>query len=618
MVTDVLECLERDGVEAGWVEWPTQSHAFIEGDAHYLPADLQPLVHIIVNLFLDSGVSCSSYGPFYWYTSVQRSTDLMPSESSMSVLNVTTTWKSAIFSVSQPSFHYRRKHSLISRILVWADDRNLLSAMQSRLSASSAGLQSPESTPEHASQARRAQMARSSAEPILQKRPRTLSPPPAPANGAPMTPKHRRIEGSDGTWTRPLTPALTPSQRAARHAEIERGLAEAQKLARLASIQEALSAVQTQRSSKDTVSSDTPSSNSAHYPAQDFPSEYSRLAIIEAALQDSRQQRSDVLPSPSSASRNQALPMALPRPPPPSQSDAGYSISSEIEEADLEDMEDKAIQTDPCDDEESILADFLNPSPTASVLGLPVVYPTSLGCRSASARIGSGPSRASVSRVPDSEHGSESWMPASPGPLLTPERGRSTRARTSGGNVGGGMLLTPPGTSQTDWQPASQVGHGPYSRQYGADAAAPQSPTLRTKGKGRELPRCASASTSLSGGSQWQMVQDDDLVRVQCCGSDAERSDGSLCSCFAAMQFFCAPEHRYGAVGLAGEPIPRSCHCPWWSGVPYVQHLGGRLIWEWAVLEAALRRRNRVSNRNAREHPGIRTKVGEKGASGIE
>ncbi|KAI0780106.1 hypothetical protein C8Q74DRAFT_1367885 [Fomes fomentarius] len=326
-----------------------------------------------------------------------------------------------------------------------------------------------------------------------------------------MTPKHRRIEGNGGTWTRPLTPALTPSQRAARHAEIERGLAEAQKLARLASIQEALSAVQTRRSSEDTVFSGTPSSNSAHYPAQDSPSEYSRLAIIEAALQDSRQQRSDVPPSPSSASRNQALPMALPRPPPPSQSDAGYSISSEIEEADLEDMEDKAIQTDPCDDEESVIADFLNSSPTASVLGLPVVYPTSLGSRSASARIGSGPSRASVSRMPDSEHGSESWMPASPGPLLTPERGRSTRARMSGGNVGGGMLLTPPGTSQTDWQPAIQDEHGPYSRQYGADAAAPQSPTLRTKGKGRELPRCASASTSLSGGSQWQMVQDDDL-----------------------------------------------------------------------------------------------------------
>ena len=472
--------------------------------------------------------------------------------------------------------------------------------MQSRVPAGASTSQPQVSTPQRPSQAWRAQTTRSPADPsVLQKRPRTPSPPPthAIASGRPTTPKQRRIEGESGTRTRTTTPALTPSQRAARQAEIERGLAEGKKLSRIASIQEALSAVKT----SSQAPSGTPPSGSLA-PPQASPAGSSRIAIIEAALHDSRHHHSDLppSPSPSSASQARALPMAPSRPPQSTQSDAGYSISSEIEDAELDDLEDKAIQTDPYDDEESIIEDFFQSAP-ASALGSPVVYATALS--SASADVGSGSSRPSMSRMPDSEPERGSWLPAPP--PLTPGRGRSMRTSTPGGNEGG-MLLTPPGTSQTGYRSASE--HGRFGGRHGA----PQSPSPSpAKGKGREMPRSPSWGM---GSPQWQMIQDDP-VRVQCCVVDCMRgSDASLCFGRAVLLVVCFR----ASYGHAGEPIPRACARPWW-GYPRIDHLGRRNLGQCGVaVGAALRRRYRVTSRSPRERSGIRAEAGKKRAGSIE
>ncbi|KAI0744058.1 hypothetical protein C8Q80DRAFT_876535 [Daedaleopsis nitida] len=380
---------------------------------------------------------------------------------------------------------------------IWADDHRLLSAMRS-ISSNARDLGS---SPERPSQARRAHMARSPATPISQqKRQRTPSPShTSTIAGGPMTPKRGRIEGCGGTQTRVATPALTPSQRAARQAEIEKGIKEAKKLARLASIEEALAAA-AQGPSQDKTPSGTPAASSARAP-HPSTSGSSRVEAIEAAPQFSREHRSDVpqSSSPSSASRSGALPRMPSRPPLSTQSEAGYSISSEIEEADLEELEDKAVQTDPCDDEESVMQNFFESPPPRSLMGSPVVYAGAVGYVHADG--GSGSSRSSLFRVPDEERGRGWWMPAPP--PLTPGRGQHMRVSTPGGNEGG-VLPTPPGTSQTDGQSASQIGR-PASLQHGVAHSPSPSPT-RTKGKGRELPRSVSSSTS---SPQWQMVPDD-------------------------------------------------------------------------------------------------------------
>ncbi|RPD74241.1 hypothetical protein L226DRAFT_86772 [Lentinus tigrinus ALCF2SS1-7] len=353
-------------------------------------------------------------------------------------------------------------------------------------------------TPQRPSQARRAQFARSPATSIvpMQKRQRTPSPTPmSPStDGNPATPtKQRRIEGAsvDATRTRPTTPALTASQRAARQAEIERGLTEAKKTARLASIQEALSAVQGS-SQANAPSGSSPTSSRILPPTSRGGS--SRVRTSEDTIQLPGQQVSDLPRSlfPSPVSHNPTILRGPPRPPQSSQSDAGYSITSEIEAAEFDDLEDKAIQTDPVDDEESIIEEFWNTPPAHSVIGSPVAYPSSPGKLG---DFGTGTSHEEMSRVPKAESGRGSWLPA---PRQTQGRGRTPRVSTPGGNEGG-MLLTPPGTSQRDYESAGQWGR--YPRQQ-----SPSPSPSPTKGKGRELPRSESASTSRS---QWQMIQDD-------------------------------------------------------------------------------------------------------------
>ncbi|KAI0703365.1 hypothetical protein C8T65DRAFT_654981 [Cerioporus squamosus] len=381
------------------------------------------------------------------------------------------------------------------KFFIWADDSKLLSAMEAWLNPTQPSM----ATPRRPSQAQRAQFARSPATPMvpMQKRQRTPSPPPeSPStDGNPVTPtKQRRIEDGSvsATRTRSITPALTASQRAARQAEIERGLTEAKKTARLANIQEALSVVQ------GSSQANAPSRGSPSGPRSLVPTSRggSSLALTSKGThQHPRQQLSDLPRSlfPSSVSHSPTVLRRASGPPQSTQSDAGYSITSEIEEAEFDDLEDKAIQTDPVDhDEESIIEDFWTAPPSQSVVGSPVAYPSSPG---GLADFGAGASHEEMYRVPEAEPGRESWLPA---PLQTPERGRAARVSTSGGNEGG-MLLTPPGTSQRDNDSAYLRGRHPRQ----------QSPSLSpspTKGKGREVPRSASASTSRS---QWQMIQDD-------------------------------------------------------------------------------------------------------------
>lgn len=362
-------------------------------------------------------------------------------------------------------------------------------------------------TPQRPSQARRAQLARSPAIPV--KRQRTPSPPPASpsTDGSAITPsKQRRIEGG-ATRTRPITPALTASQRAARQAEIERGLTEAKKTARLASIEEALSAVQ--GSSQASVPSGSPLSGSRALPPTSRGGS-SRVHTSEGTLHHPRQQVSDVPRSlfPSSASHNSAILRGPSGPAQSSQSDAGYSITSELEEAEFDDLEDKAIQTDPIDDEETIIDEFWIAPPSQNIIGSLVAYPSS---PSRLADFGPGTSHEDMSREPEAESGHESWLPA---PRHSPGRGRTPRVFTPGGNEGG-MLLTPPGTSQRHYESASQRGRQPRQE-------SPSPSPSPTKGKGRASD---SASTSRS---QWQIIQDDP-VRVQYSSFESMwRSDAAL------------------------------------------------------------------------------------------
>ncbi|RDX55051.1 hypothetical protein OH76DRAFT_1415108 [Lentinus brumalis] len=392
-------------------------------------------------------------------------------------------------------------------------------------------------TPRKPSQARRAQFARSPATPMtpMQKRQRTPSPPPTSpsTDGNPNTPtKLRRIEGgsASATRTRPTTPALTDSQRAARQAEIERGLTEAKKTARLASIQEALCAVQGSSQAIAPSESSPPSSRTL---PPTSPGGSSRAHTSEDILHHPRQRLSDLPRSlfPSSVSHNPTVLRQASGPPQSTQSDAGYSITSEIEEAEFDDLEDKAIQTDPVDDEESVIEDFWSAPPSHSVVGSPVAYPSSPG---GLADFGPGTSHEDIYRVPEAEPGRESWLPAL---LQTPGRGRTARVSTSGGNEGG-MLLTPPGTSQRDNDSAYQRGRHPRQ----------QSPSLSpslTKGKGREVPRSASASTSRS---QWQMIQDDPENPFH------ERA-AALRAGSPTTSIFSGADSSYGSAGPLSGPL---------------------------------------------------------------
>ncbi|TBU33849.1 hypothetical protein BD311DRAFT_774322 [Dichomitus squalens] len=462
---------------------------------------------------------------------------------------------------------------------VWADDISIRIAREARKQDNVTGMEA--ATSHRPSQAGRAQMARSPATPSsTHKRPRTPSPSARSASLVDIsgTPKHRRTDGaipSTGTRTRSNSPISTPASRAARNAAIEKALREVQRTASqqpLKSIDQALAAAASQEKQR------TPSGNSPLPPRTNASSSRSsRKELIEAALQQAQSSRlSDAgigsmatppSPSPSSVSQNPTLVPKIAQPhssglglslSQATQSDAGYSITDEIQQVDMEDeseddiedadmaeleleVEDKAIQTDPVEDDEegsdeySVIDDFWSSPPPHSVIGFPVSsIPFTLPATGMEvdndADLGSA--------VPDSAHlqGSErapervSWASPAPFPPQTPSSGRagSLRPHAFGGNVseadsgghGTSMLLTPPGSSHFDRHSTqgnvspSTSRRGPgsvdspllHERQYrGLDSSRSPSPSpTKGEGKSRDLPR-----------SQWQMIQDDPRRDVQ-------------------------------------------------------------------------------------------------------
>lgn len=169
----------------------------------------------------------------------------------------------------------------------------------------------------------------------------------------------------------------------------------------------------------------------------------------------------------------------------------------------MEDMESKAVQTSPVDDNSSVIEDFWSTTPPRSVIGSPVTV----------ADVGTGPLRAHpdwppmAARVSAGERGA--WSTVAP---QTPGRGGTSRGFTADGNEDDthpGMLLTPPRSSQPHI--VSGAGAGPSTSQRGRALLQEMlaSPTA-SKGKGPEFLNSASRI------QQWQLMQDDP-VRIHMC-----------------------------------------------------------------------------------------------------
>lgn len=374
---------------------------------------------------------------------------------------------------------------------VWEDNQTLCSVLKSKKQA--AKMSTPV-TPQRPSQAHRALFSRTPtlAAAALQKRPRTPSP--TPSSGSLSGPlgaaKHRRVDNTISNRTRPNgpTPSSIPSQRTQPLTDSERATQSDRKAARLKSIQDALLDVQA------TPRDSSPATSRGSLLHDD----------VEAISQFSTSPSLSDVPlhaAPPSLSQNKQYPRLLPRHVADAQSDVGTSIDAQDELSEMDDMESKAVQTSPIDDDSSVIEDFWSTTPPRSVIGPPVTV----------ADFGAGPSHAHPdwsSRVPRTsaaEHGA--WSPVAP---QTPGRGGTSRTYTPGGNdddTHPGMLLTPPGSSQPHI--VSGPGAGPSTSQRGRTLLQEMlaSPTA-SKGKGPELLKPASRI------QQWQLLQDDP-VRIR-------------------------------------------------------------------------------------------------------
>ena len=332
---------------------------------------------------------------------------------------------------------------------------------------------------------------------------RRVTPPPLPGSDAGAgTSKQRRLDNTAA----PATPFRTPLKNAK---STEEG-----KAARLKSIESALQAAR----GKSPASEASGTPTRAGHSVRASPSRSSSIfAQVEAALHNQKAAASDTppSPSPSPASWSQKQRTAS-LPPVPlfrsqrqlsTQSSVGTSITSEVEDADLADMEEKGIQTDPLNEEdeeypdddcpgyeESVIEGF---SPPQSALGSPILASSStfdddLVEAELQATFGSG----------------HTGTPGRPPSTPTPGRGGPTHTWAPGGNDG--MLLTPPRSSHTA---AHAHMHGTPAANDGAlDMAPPPTPSPQKAGGGRELARPISstkAKAKAGPASQWQMIQDD-------------------------------------------------------------------------------------------------------------
>ncbi|KAI0358376.1 hypothetical protein OH77DRAFT_1176273 [Trametes cingulata] len=371
----------------------------------------------------------------------------------------------------------------------WADNANLQSALKSRREQLAMPAMPPV-TPQRPSQAQRALFSRSPtvAAATLQKRQRPVSP--TPGSGAATDSvggvKHRRVDNAVDRHAQPSGPTAgsTASQRTERMADSERATQDPKKAARMKSIEDALLAVQA------TPRDPSPASSSG------FPS---RREDVQGAPRASPFHGRSDMPlhaTPPSLSQNIPMSQNFPRLSQYATSDVGTSIDPEIELAEMEDMESKAVQTSPVDDEDSIIEEFWSLSPPRSVIGSPVTV----------ADVGTGPSRKPQDQPPAVPQRSAAEPAAwSAGPPHTPGQGRTSRELTPGVNEGmsnPSMLLTPPGSSQPQY--GSEAGAGPSTTQRGRALLQEMLATPTTsKGRGPEL--SASASTS----QRWQILQDD-------------------------------------------------------------------------------------------------------------
>ena len=383
-----------------------------------------------------------------------------------------------------------------SLVIAWADDRSIACAMVSR-----ARERTGKFTPYIPSQ----ETTRDSTSTLSPTSPRKRQWAPSPysaTDGNFGIAKQRRLE-TDEMQTTPSTPVHPQS-----HAPTPKRTTQssvAGRAARLKSIQEGLEAAQRASQAPESPGKPRPAS------VQASPSRSAHLrAQIEAALQEHHSQSSSDVPhSPTPSSRSQKRPTLPPVPlferPSDSQSSVGYSLTDEIEEAEFEDMEDKAIQTDPYDDDE-IEEDFWR-SPPHSAIRTPVLVSSSLPVDVMDIDFGTGRLPAPEFPEPDEELGRGTSWASAPMPS-TPARAVSTNTRVPGGTSGGGvqsMLLTPPGSSHTQFKPTSDRGRSlSHSVREPSPSPSPQ------KGKGREMARTLPSAKA----SQWQMIQDDP-VRIQ-------------------------------------------------------------------------------------------------------
>ncbi|EIW63367.1 uncharacterized protein TRAVEDRAFT_43662 [Trametes versicolor FP-101664 SS1] len=372
------------------------------------------------------------------------------------------------------------------KFFIWEDNQTLCSVLNSKKPA--VGM-STSVTPQRPSQVQRALFSRTPtlAAAALQKRPRTPSPTPSSSclSGPLGAVKHRRVDNtiSNRAGSNGLTPSTIPSQRTQPVPDSKGAAQSDRKAARLKSIQDALLDVQaTPRDPSLTSSRDLSVHNDVEGISQ-FSSNQSLSDVPRHA-------------APPSLSQNKQYPHLFSRHAADAHSDVGTSIDTEDE---MEDMESKAVQTSPVDDESSVIEDFWSTTPPRSVIGSPVTV----------ADIGAGPSRIHpdwsprVPRASAAERGA--WSPVAP---QTPGREGTSRTFTPGGNdddAHPGMLLTPPGSSQPHI--VSGAGAGPSASQRGRALLQEMlaSPTA-SKGKGPELLDSASRI------QQWQSLQDDPSI----------------------------------------------------------------------------------------------------------
>ncbi len=489
---------------------------------------------------------------------------------------------------------------------VWADNRGVCAARESRRRHMNTTANTQTATPRRPSQAQRAQMARSPDTPVSpQKRRRTPSPPPPfpPSAGHPSTPKQKRLNGFTST----------PQSLAARKAAIAAALKPPSQAsnARIKSIADEIAAVS--REQQMALSGNRQLSQTQTSPSAPFRKDVQGSQSQPRSDGGSTTAPLPPSPSPAMHHRTPVHGMGLLHSPGsrlPScqgaQSEAAYSITDEVRQADMEedeiedavwveiepDLEDKQIQTDPIEDDEdfddtstvgvwnSQASRAAMSSPTSSI---PFTLPaTRMDVDNDYS--GFGASGSTQLQEPGRVLG------PSPAPSLPPQtpssrRTVSSRAYASGENASEadgrghstGTLLTPPGSlQQRDHQGAegrvssSTSGPGRDSRIH--------SPLLRGRqtqrqGSGLDLSQSPSPSKESSGGerSQWQMIQDDP-VRVQCCPCRvcAEVLTERLFASLAVLLFRVCLRAAYPsafaggcacACACAGESFPRTRGC---------------------------------------------------------